>query len=115
VGLGEGRCLHCGLPAAAFAVASKLLEAASLDARHSCLPRLAPATFELLASPVALPRSGRLYTERAVELGVPPGASFTDLKEGRSVELEDGRVVRPEDVLGPVRRGRWAGARLDRR
>ncbi|KAI3438563.1 hypothetical protein D9Q98_000990 [Chlorella vulgaris] len=51
-------------------------------------------------------RTGRLYVDRAVEMGVQPGPDFTTLKEGRSVETPDGNTVHSSDVLGPSRRGR---------
>jgi ribonuclease Z len=43
--------------------------------------------------------------ERAEELDIPPGPIRGDLVRGQSVTLSDGRVVTPEDVLGPPRRG----------
>lgn len=43
--------------------------------------------------------------ERAEALGVPPGPQRGELVQGRSVTLADGRVVTPEDVLGPLERG----------
>lgn len=43
--------------------------------------------------------------ERAEELRLPPGPLRKELVEGRNVTLEDGRVITPEDVLGPMRRG----------
>ncbi len=43
--------------------------------------------------------------ERADALGIPPGPVRRELVEGKAVKLEDGRVVRPEDVLGEERRG----------
>lgn len=43
--------------------------------------------------------------EKADELGVPFGPERRDLVEGRSVTLSDGRIIGPEDVLGPLQRG----------
>lgn len=51
-------------------------------------------------------RKGRFDRERAEELGVPVGPTFSKLHEGNPVELEDGTVVRPEQVVGPPRPGR---------
>ncbi|GEN07410.1 RNAse Z [Myxococcus fulvus] len=51
-------------------------------------------------------RPGRFNLEKARELGVPPGPHFGKLQKGESVTLEDGRVVKPEDVLGAPRPGR---------
>ncbi|QAT82193.1 ribonuclease Z [Corallococcus coralloides] len=51
-------------------------------------------------------RPGRFHLEKARELGVPEGPSFGKLQKGESVTLPDGRVVKPEDVLGESRSGR---------
>ena len=51
-------------------------------------------------------RPGRFDRERAEELGVPVGPKFGRLHGGESVELEDGRVIRPEQVVGDPRPGR---------
>ncbi len=51
-------------------------------------------------------RKGRFDRERAEELGVPVGPKFSRLHEGESVELEDGTVVEPDQVVGDPRPGR---------
>jgi ribonuclease Z len=51
-------------------------------------------------------RRGRFDREHAEELGVPVGPKFSRLHDGEPVELEDGTVVRPEQVVGPPRPGR---------
>ncbi|WIV66035.1 ribonuclease Z [Natrialbaceae archaeon AArc-T1-2] len=51
-------------------------------------------------------RKGRFDRERAEELGVPVGPKFSQLHEGEPVELEDGTVVQPEQVVGDPRPGR---------
>jgi ribonuclease Z len=43
--------------------------------------------------------------EKAEELGVPPGPVRRDLVDGKTITLADGRKVRPEDVLGPLKPG----------
>ncbi len=43
--------------------------------------------------------------ERADELGVPVGPLRGKLVEGKTVKLEDGRKVKPDDVLGPLKPG----------
>lgn len=50
-------------------------------------------------------RPGRFNREKAVELGVPPGPLFAKLQRGNPVEV-DGRLVRPEEVVGIPRPGR---------
>ncbi|APW97221.1 ribonuclease Z [Halobiforma lacisalsi AJ5] len=51
-------------------------------------------------------RKGRFDRERAEELGVPVGPKFSRLHEGDPVELEDGTVVEPDQVVGDPRPGR---------
>lgn len=51
-------------------------------------------------------RKGRFDRERAEELGVPVGPKFRQLHEGSSVELADGTVVSPKEVVGEPRPGR---------
>ncbi|WP_323172732.1 ribonuclease Z [Natrialba sp. PRR66] len=51
-------------------------------------------------------RKGRFDRERAEELGVPAGPMFSRLHEGETVELEDGTVVKSEQVVGEPRPGR---------
>ena len=52
------------------------------------------------------PRPGRFDVEAADALGVPAGPERGVLQAGGLVRLPDGRVVTPEDVLGPPRAGR---------
>ncbi len=54
---------------------------------------------------VEKPRPGKFYPEKARELGVPEGPLWSKLQRGESVEV-GGRVVHPQQVLGPPRRGR---------
>ncbi len=51
-------------------------------------------------------RKGRFDRERAEELGVPVGPMFQKLHAGEAVELDDGTVVEPEQVVGAPRPGR---------
>ena len=51
-------------------------------------------------------RPGKFYPEKARALGVPEGELWSKLQHGEAVALADGRVVKPEDVLGAARRGR---------
>ncbi|MFB6092902.1 MAG: ribonuclease Z [Haloquadratum sp.] len=51
-------------------------------------------------------RRGRFDREKAEDLGVPVGPKFGRLHEGESVELDDGRVVHPDQVVGDPRPGR---------
>ena len=51
------------------------------------------------------PRSGRFDVEQARALGIPPGPVYADLKAGRTVTLEDGRVINGAALCGPERPG----------
>jgi ribonuclease Z len=51
-------------------------------------------------------RPGRFDVETANRLGLPDGPERGTLQRGETVTLADGRLVRPEDVLGAARAGR---------
>ena len=51
-------------------------------------------------------RPGRFDVEVANALRVPDGPARGALQRGETVTLDDGRIVLPEQVLGPGRRGR---------
>lgn len=52
-------------------------------------------------------RKGRFMREKAEEeLEIPPGPAYGKLHAGETVELDDGRVIEPERVVGPPRPGR---------
>ncbi len=51
-------------------------------------------------------RPGRFYPERARELGVPEGPLFGRLQRGEPVRLDDGREVKPDQVMGLPRPAR---------
>lgn len=51
-------------------------------------------------------RSRRPFlAERAAALGVPFGPERKELVNGKSITLADGRIIHPDDVLGPERPG----------
>jgi ribonuclease Z len=51
-------------------------------------------------------RPGVFHPEKAQALKVPMGPLWSALQAGQAVQAEDGREVRPEEVLGPPRSGR---------
>jgi ribonuclease Z len=55
---------------------------------------------------VEAPRPGRFDVVTADALGVPEGPERGALQRGKSVTLQDGRVITPESVLGEPRPGR---------
>jgi len=51
------------------------------------------------------PRAGRFDVEQAKALGIPPGPIYAELKAGREVVLEDGRIINGDSLCGPERPG----------
>ena len=51
-------------------------------------------------------RPGEFHPEKADALGVKRGPLWAALQSGQTVKAEDGREVRPEQVLGAMRTGR---------
>jgi ribonuclease Z len=63
---------------------------------------------------VALPdRPGMLDVTKTDAAGVPRGPLLADLKAGRAVTLEGGRVVAPDGLVGPRQRGPSMAYALD--
>ncbi len=72
------------------------------------LVRCAPLTHRVPAFGYRVerkPRPGRFDVEQARALGIPPGPVYAELKAGRTVTLEDGRIIRGEALCGPERPG----------
>ncbi len=78
----------------------------SFDGYTIQVRELAHSTTNLGYALIEAPRPGRFDKPKAVELGVPEGPAFSQLQQGTPVELEDGTLVTPDQVLGPPRRGR---------
>lgn len=51
-------------------------------------------------------RPGEFFPDRAMALGIPMGPLWGRLQQGNSVTLDDGRVISPDQVIGPRRAGR---------
>lgn len=67
-------------------------------------------TFEEAAKP------GKFDTKRALRVGVPEGPLWSKLQHGsKVVSPKTGKVVKPEQVLGPERKGRRIGISGDTR
>jgi ribonuclease Z len=47
------------------------------------------------------PRAGRFDVDKARDLGIPPGPIYAELKAGRTVTLEDGRIINGASLCGP--------------
>ena len=55
---------------------------------------------------VEKPRAGKFHPDKARALGVPEGELWSKLQHGDRIKLPSGRVVKPEEVVGPLRCGR---------
>ena len=55
---------------------------------------------------VEKPRPGKFYPKKALALGVAAGELWSKLQRGEEITLSDGKVVKPNDVMGPLRAGR---------
>ncbi|MEP6778614.1 MAG: ribonuclease Z [Gemmatimonadaceae bacterium] len=51
-------------------------------------------------------RLGRFNPELARAIGIPEGPMWGQIHRGKSVTLDDGRVVEPQELVGEARRGR---------
>jgi ribonuclease Z len=61
------------------------------------------------------PRPGRFNVENARTLGVPEGPMWGRLQAGDDVRLDDGRLVRSSEIVGPPRFGKSVAYCLDTR
>jgi ribonuclease Z len=51
-------------------------------------------------------RPGEFHPEKAKELNIPMGKLWGKLQKGQTIQTEDGREIKPEEVMGPARQGR---------
>jgi ribonuclease Z len=58
-------------------------------------------------------KPGVFNLERAIELGIPRGPLYGKLQNGENIKLDDGRVITPDQVMGPKRRGKSVAYCLD--
>jgi ribonuclease Z len=52
------------------------------------------------------PRPGKFYPKKALALGVAAGELWSRLQGGEEITLANGKMVKPSDVMGPMRTGR---------
>jgi ribonuclease Z len=52
------------------------------------------------------PRPGKFYPKKALALGVAAGELWSKLQSGEEITLANSKVVKPGDVMGPLRTGR---------
>ena len=52
------------------------------------------------------PLPGKFYPKKARSIGVPEGPLWSKLQHGSTIKLSSGRLVKPEEVVGPPRPGR---------
>ena len=55
---------------------------------------------------VEKPRPGKFYPAKARTISIPEGELWSKLQHGEEIKLAGGRVVKSEEVLGPMRHGR---------
>jgi len=55
---------------------------------------------------VEKPRPGRFFPEKAKRLKIEKGPMWSKLQQGESIRLPNGRIVKSEEVTGPLRAGR---------
>ena len=55
---------------------------------------------------VEKPRPGKFYPKKALALGIKAGELWSKLQSGKEITLVDGKVVKPSDVMDPMRAGR---------
>lgn len=55
---------------------------------------------------VEKPRPGKFFPKKAQELAVPKGELWSKLQDGEEIKLDNGKVVKPSNVMGPPREGR---------
>ena len=95
-----------GYPLRSHRVREAAQSGAVLFEDDEMLVRCAPLTHRVPAFAYRVerkPRPGRFAVERARALGIPPGPIYADLKAGRSVTLDDGRIINGASLCGPPR------------
>lgn len=101
--------IHLGVDRLAFPVEIQELRGGELVQRKGYGVRAVRVDHRVNALGYSLEedlRPGRFDPEAARKLGVPSGPEFGKLQKGQTITLADGRVVKPEQVMGSSRPGR---------
>lgn len=101
--------IHLGVERLAFPVDIQELKGGDEVKRGGYLVRAVKVDHRVNALGYVLQeatRPGRFDLDVAKQLGIPPGPAYGKLQKGETVTLDDGRVISPNQVLGPTRRGR---------
>ena len=51
-------------------------------------------------------RPGKFNKKKAIKIGIPEGPLFSKIQKGESIKLENGKIIKPQQILGPPRKGR---------
>lgn len=51
-------------------------------------------------------RPGKFNKKKALKIGIPEGPLFSKIQKGYAITLNNGKIVEPNDILGPPRKGR---------
>ena len=51
-------------------------------------------------------KPGTLDVQKLKDMGIKPGPIYSQIKAGKSIKLEDGAVIKPDEFLGPPKQGR---------
>jgi ribonuclease Z len=52
------------------------------------------------------PRPGKFFPEKAIDIGLPEGEMWAKLQKGETITLSNSKIVKPDDVMGPRKKGR---------
>ena len=51
-------------------------------------------------------RPGKFDKKKALKKGIPEGPLFSKIQKGKIITLNNGQIIKPEQILGPPRKGR---------
>lgn len=103
------QAVHLGIDQLSFPVRIRELTAGDEVSRPGYVVRAVEADHRVAALGYVLDeeaRPGRFDVARAQALGIKPGPDFRRLQDGQTVTTASGQTIRPDQVMGPARRGR---------